>query len=242
MYPLAAQQVRKTRKDYGTKRGRHYTSSSSAFVQPSSSHLNDDDDDDDDDGNDEGTSRASTPSPTRFVNSLSNDIPPVFSNPPNIDPNMEPFYTHQTKILNHQVQLRDEQRGGLRTIGKGIKNMFYLVTKLGDGAACGDVMECTLPIQGMGSIISMVSISPEGFMPSILLLVVVIVTVVIVVVILVVVVVAIDGVVIVVMIIGIDVVVMIIGVVVVGGGVSFIKFSLVIIGFLHMIVFCYQIH
>ncbi|GJQ96360.1 hypothetical protein Tco_0007499 [Tanacetum coccineum] len=119
MYPLAAQQEQKTRKDYDTKRGHHSTSSSSAFGQPSSSHLNDDDD-----GNDEGTSRASTPSATRFVNSLSNDIPRVFSNPPNIDPNLEPFYTRQTKILNRQVQLRDEQRGGLRSIGKGIKNLL----------------------------------------------------------------------------------------------------------------------
>ncbi|GJT38140.1 hypothetical protein Tco_0938005 [Tanacetum coccineum] len=105
MYPLTAQQERKTRKDYRTKRGRHFISSSSTFGKPSSSHLNDDDDD----GNDEGTSRASTPSSTRFVNSLSNDIPRVFSNPPNIDPNMEPFYTRQTEILNHQVQLRDDQ-------------------------------------------------------------------------------------------------------------------------------------
>ncbi|GJX41009.1 hypothetical protein Tco_0255999 [Tanacetum coccineum] len=62
---------RKTRKDRGTRRGRHSTSSST-FDQPSSSHLNYDDDDD---GNDEGTSRASTPSPTRFVNSLTNDVP-----------------------------------------------------------------------------------------------------------------------------------------------------------------------
>ncbi|GJY56347.1 hypothetical protein Tco_0455462 [Tanacetum coccineum] len=55
--------------------------------------------------------------------------------------------------------------------------------------------ECTLPTQGMRYIISTVSISPEGFLPSILLLVVIIVTVVIVVVtvILVVVVVAIVG-------------------------------------------------
>nr|GEV17716.1 retrovirus-related Pol polyprotein from transposon TNT 1-94 [Tanacetum cinerariifolium] len=65
MYPLIAQQERKTRKDYGTKRGHHSTYSSFAFSQPSSSHLNDDDD-----GNDEGNSRASTPSPTHFVNSL----------------------------------------------------------------------------------------------------------------------------------------------------------------------------
>ncbi|GKC62856.1 ribonuclease H-like domain-containing protein, partial [Tanacetum coccineum] len=52
MYPLTAQQERKTRKDYGTKRGYHSTSSSSAFSQPSSSYLNNDDND----GNDEGTS------------------------------------------------------------------------------------------------------------------------------------------------------------------------------------------
>ncbi|GKB44363.1 hypothetical protein Tco_0889305 [Tanacetum coccineum] len=80
MYPLTAQQERKTRKDYGTKRGRHSTSSST-FDQPSSSHLNDDDDD-------EGTSRASTPSPSRFVNSLTNDVPRVFENPPNVDPDI----------------------------------------------------------------------------------------------------------------------------------------------------------
>ncbi|GJR28121.1 hypothetical protein Tco_1104353 [Tanacetum coccineum] len=88
MNPLTAHQEQKTRKDRGTIRGRHSTSSSSAFDQPSSSHLNDDDD-----GDGEGTSRASTPSPIRFVNSLTNDIPQVFQNPPNIDPHMEPFYT-----------------------------------------------------------------------------------------------------------------------------------------------------
>ncbi|GJV58203.1 hypothetical protein Tco_1459208 [Tanacetum coccineum] len=102
MNPLTAQQERKTRKDHGTRRGRHSTSSFSAFDQPSPSHLNDDDDDDE---NVEGTSCASTPSPTRFVNSLTNDVPQVFQNPPNIDPDMEPFNTLQTKIINRQVQL-----------------------------------------------------------------------------------------------------------------------------------------
>ncbi|GKB88877.1 hypothetical protein Tco_0961149, partial [Tanacetum coccineum] len=120
IYPLAAQQERKSRKDHGMRKGRSSTSSSYTFSQPSSSHLNDDDND----GNDEGTSRASTPSPTRFVNQLTNEVPRVFSNPPNIDPDMEPFYTRQTKILNRQVQLRDEQRGGIMLIGKGIKNLL----------------------------------------------------------------------------------------------------------------------
>ncbi|GKA50795.1 hypothetical protein Tco_0743868 [Tanacetum coccineum] len=71
MNPLAAQLERKPRKDRGTRRGRHSTSSSSSFDQPSSSHINDDDDDD---GNDEGTSRTSTPSPIRYVNSLTNQV------------------------------------------------------------------------------------------------------------------------------------------------------------------------
>ncbi|GKB35243.1 hypothetical protein Tco_0880185 [Tanacetum coccineum] len=96
MNPLTAQQERKTRKDHGTRRGRHSTYSSSTFDQPSSSHLNDNDD-----GNDEGTSRASTPSPIRYVNSLTNEVPQVFQNPPNINLDMEPFYTRQTEIINH---------------------------------------------------------------------------------------------------------------------------------------------
>ncbi|GJT72523.1 hypothetical protein Tco_1031809 [Tanacetum coccineum] len=125
MNPFTAQQERKTRKDYGTRRGRHSTSSSSIFDQPSSSHLNDDNVD----GNDEGTSRASTPSPTRFVNSLTNEVPQVFQNPPNIDLDMEPFYTRQTEIINRQVQLRDEHRGGLRSIGKGLRNLWRNIKK-----------------------------------------------------------------------------------------------------------------
>ncbi|GKD36762.1 hypothetical protein Tco_1256969 [Tanacetum coccineum] len=86
------------------RRGRSSTSTSSAFGQPSSSHLNDDDDDDD--GNDKGNLRASTPSPTRFINSLSNDIPQIFSNPPNVDPNMEEFYTHAPQIPLNPIPLQ----------------------------------------------------------------------------------------------------------------------------------------
>ncbi|GKA42371.1 hypothetical protein Tco_0735031 [Tanacetum coccineum] len=125
MTPFAAQLERKPRSDHGTRRGRHSTSSSSAFDQPSSSHLNDDDDD----GNDEGTSRASTPSPIRYVNSLTNQVPQVFQNPPNIDPHLEPFYTRQTEIINRQVQLRDEQRGGVRSIGKSLRRLWRNMKK-----------------------------------------------------------------------------------------------------------------
>ncbi|GJR16094.1 hypothetical protein Tco_0798746 [Tanacetum coccineum] len=68
MTPLAAQLEQKLRRDHGMKRGRHSTSSSFTFDKPSLSHRNDDDED----GNDEGTSRASTHSPIRYVNSLTN--------------------------------------------------------------------------------------------------------------------------------------------------------------------------
>ncbi|GJV54835.1 ribonuclease H-like domain-containing protein [Tanacetum coccineum] len=46
MNPLTAQHERMTRRDCSMRRGRHSTSSTSAFDQPSLSHLNDDDDDD----------------------------------------------------------------------------------------------------------------------------------------------------------------------------------------------------
>ncbi|GJR90590.1 retrovirus-related pol polyprotein from transposon TNT 1-94 [Tanacetum coccineum] len=124
MNPLTAHQERKTRKDHGTRRGRYSTSSSSAFDQPSTSYLINDYD-----MNGEGSSRTSTPSPILFVNSLTNDVPQVFQKPPNIDPHMEPFYTCQTEIINRQVQVRDKHRGGLRSIGKGLRNLWKNMNK-----------------------------------------------------------------------------------------------------------------
>ncbi|GJV79242.1 hypothetical protein Tco_1515112 [Tanacetum coccineum] len=125
MTPIVVQLKQKPRRDRGTRRGRQSTSSSSAFDQPSSSHLNDDDDD----GNDEGTSRASTPSSICYVNSLTNQVPQVFQNPPNIDSHLEPFYTRQTEIINHQVQLRDKHRGGVRSIGKSLRKLWRNIRK-----------------------------------------------------------------------------------------------------------------
>nr|GEX20590.1 hypothetical protein [Tanacetum cinerariifolium] len=81
--------------------------------------------------------------------------------------------------------------------------MAYFVEILTPDSAWSCMIQCNFPIEGIRSIISMVSISLEGFLPPILLLVVIIVAVVIVAVILVVVVIdAIVGVVIVVASIG----------------------------------------
>nr|GEU84512.1 UBN2 domain-containing protein [Tanacetum cinerariifolium] len=65
----------------------------------------------------------------RYVNSLTNEVPQVFQNPINIDPHLEPFYTRQTKIINRQVQIRDERRGGLRSIRKGLRNLWRNIKK-----------------------------------------------------------------------------------------------------------------
>nr|GEW05030.1 hypothetical protein [Tanacetum cinerariifolium] len=96
---------------------------------------------------------------------------------------------------SQESSIGDTEDGG-KAVGRAI-----IVSSRGIDSVRSCVIQCTLPTQGMGSIISMVSISLEGFLPSIWLLRVVIVTLVIVAVILVVVVVAVDGVVIVVMII-----------------------------------------
>ncbi|GJW39266.1 hypothetical protein Tco_0065111 [Tanacetum coccineum] len=115
----------KPRRDRGTRRGCHSTSLSSTFDQPSSSYLNDDNDD----VNDEGTSCTSTPSPIRYVNSLTDQVPQAFQNPPNIDSHLEPFYTRQTEIINRQVQLRDEHRAELRSIEKSIRRLWRNMKK-----------------------------------------------------------------------------------------------------------------
>nr|GFB35998.1 ribosomal protein L7Ae/L30e/S12e/Gadd45 [Tanacetum cinerariifolium] len=64
MRPLALRQTRRPRSDHG--KARRSISSSSSHHQGTLSHQYDDDDDDDD----VKTSRASTPSPTTYFNSL----------------------------------------------------------------------------------------------------------------------------------------------------------------------------
>nr|GEZ40205.1 hypothetical protein [Tanacetum cinerariifolium] len=66
------------RKDHGTRRGRHSTSSST-FNEPSSSHLNDDNDD----GNNKGTSCVSTPSPIHITTTPSPTTTSSSLTPPN---------------------------------------------------------------------------------------------------------------------------------------------------------------
>ncbi|GJW35905.1 hypothetical protein Tco_0058825 [Tanacetum coccineum] len=102
---LNSQQDERLERIVGTRRGRYSTSSSFAFGQPLSSHLNDDDDD----GNGEGTSCGSTSSPIRYVNSLTNQVPQDFQNPPNIDPHLEPFYTRSAENQKPHPPIKPHQ-------------------------------------------------------------------------------------------------------------------------------------
>ncbi|GJR71027.1 hypothetical protein Tco_0017092 [Tanacetum coccineum] len=98
MCPLAPHYERKTRADHGMKRCRqsNSASSSSVFIYTSPSHHLDDNDDE----NEKDTSRASTSSPSQFVNSLSNVVPQVFETPPHEN---QTKHTYQTQIINPKV-------------------------------------------------------------------------------------------------------------------------------------------
>ncbi|GJU87819.1 ribosomal protein L7Ae/L30e/S12e/Gadd45 [Tanacetum coccineum] len=106
MRPLALKQTRRPRSDRG--KARHSVSSSSSHHQGTSSHQHDDDDDD------VKTSRASTPSPTTYLNSLN----PILDAFPSL-------YTRGVRG-NPQIDLQDQ-----RVIDSGCSrhmtgNMSYL--------------------------------------------------------------------------------------------------------------------
>ncbi|GJS57658.1 hypothetical protein Tco_0652442 [Tanacetum coccineum] len=109
MHPLAPQYERKTRSDHGTKRccDSNPSSSSTALKHSSSSHHIDENVDE----NDEESSHSSTSTLHQCISSLSNVVPKVFENLPH---ESQPLNTYQTKIINHQIQHRDEHRKGLR--------------------------------------------------------------------------------------------------------------------------------
>nr|GEV55791.1 pentatricopeptide repeat-containing protein [Tanacetum cinerariifolium] len=112
MNPLAAQLEQKTRKDHGTRRGHHFTSSST-FNQPSLSHHNDDDD-----GNDEGTSRASTPSLIRSITTWDSLIQFEMMKY-SFNDNKEYISIKEFEYLNHLKDSLNAYRELLRLINEG---------------------------------------------------------------------------------------------------------------------------
>ncbi|GJS86306.1 hypothetical protein Tco_0752847 [Tanacetum coccineum] len=106
MRPLALRQTRRPRSDRG--KARHSVSSSSSHHQGTSSHQHDDDDDVE-------TSRASTPSPTTYLNSLDSLNYQNYQIPSSFEQTDETLFTRQTTLLN---QYQNYQiRSSLNIIG-----------------------------------------------------------------------------------------------------------------------------
>ncbi|GJS17623.1 zf-CCHC domain-containing protein [Tanacetum coccineum] len=116
MRPLALKQTRRPRSDRG--KARHSVSSSSSHHQGTSSHQHDDDDDNVE------TSRASTPSPTTYLNSLDPLNYQNYQMPSASERTDETLFERQTALLNQTQQMHKEMRGGFKSFGKALKGVF----------------------------------------------------------------------------------------------------------------------
>ncbi|GJW76845.1 hypothetical protein Tco_0138527 [Tanacetum coccineum] len=95
-------------------------SSSSSHHQGTSSHQHNNDDDDDD----VQTSRASTSSPTSYINSLDPLNYQNYQMPSAFEQTDETLFERQTALLNQTQQMHKEMRGGFKSFGKALKGVF----------------------------------------------------------------------------------------------------------------------
>ncbi|GJU37042.1 hypothetical protein Tco_1185396 [Tanacetum coccineum] len=114
---LALKQTQKPRSDRGMQKARHSISSSSAHHFGSSSHH-------ENNGEDEGTSCASTPLPTSFLNSLSLLTHQTYNIPTSSQQSDDLLFERQTSLLNRQQQMHEEIRGGFKSFGKSLRGVF----------------------------------------------------------------------------------------------------------------------
>ncbi|GJU56186.1 hypothetical protein Tco_1229900 [Tanacetum coccineum] len=117
MRPLAIKQTCKTQSDRGMPKARHSVSSSSTHHFGSSSHHGDDDEVD-------GASRASTPSPTTFLHSLSPLTHQTYNMPTSSQQTDQLLFERQTTLLNQTHQIHKEVRGGFKSFRKALKGVF----------------------------------------------------------------------------------------------------------------------
>ncbi|GJR93996.1 hypothetical protein Tco_0266170 [Tanacetum coccineum] len=97
---------------------RHSVSSSSPHHQGTSSHQYDDDDDN------VKTARASTLSPTTYLNSLNPLEYQNYQMPSASEQTDETLFEQQTTLLNQTQQMHKEMRGGFKSFGKALKRVF----------------------------------------------------------------------------------------------------------------------
>ncbi|GKA47887.1 hypothetical protein Tco_0740845 [Tanacetum coccineum] len=114
--PLALRQTRRPRSDRG--KARHSVSSTSAYHNLGSSSRQRDDDEDD------GASRASTPSLTTYLNSLKPLDYQPYDVPTSSEQNDDLLFERQTKLLNQSQGIHKEVRGGFKSFGKALRGVF----------------------------------------------------------------------------------------------------------------------
>ncbi|GKB60525.1 hypothetical protein Tco_0916711, partial [Tanacetum coccineum] len=112
MRPLALKQTRKPQSDRG--KAHHSVSSTSAYYNYGSSSYQGDDDEDD------GASRASTPSLTTYLNSLEPLNYQRYDIPTSSQQNDDLLFERQTDLLNQTQQIHKEHRGGFKSFSKAL--------------------------------------------------------------------------------------------------------------------------
>ncbi|GJU91741.1 zf-CCHC domain-containing protein [Tanacetum coccineum] len=77
-----------------------------------------------DDEEDDGASRASTPSPTTYLNSLKPLDYQQYEVPTSSEQNDDLLFERQTDLLNQTQQMHKELRGGFKSFGKALRGVF----------------------------------------------------------------------------------------------------------------------
>ena len=77
-----------------------------------------------DDEEEEDISHVSTPSPTTFVEDLSDIDDIEYQIPLPHERTDELLFTRQTSIINQQQQMHEEMRGGFKSVGKMFRKML----------------------------------------------------------------------------------------------------------------------
>nr|GEU47518.1 hypothetical protein [Tanacetum cinerariifolium] len=99
-------------------KARHSVSSTSAHHNCGSSSRQEDDDEDD------AVSRASTPSPTAYLNSLNPLNDQQYEIPSPSEQSDDLLFERQTELLNHSKEIHKEVIGGFKSFEKALRGVF----------------------------------------------------------------------------------------------------------------------
>ncbi|GJW27023.1 hypothetical protein Tco_0663433 [Tanacetum coccineum] len=116
MRPLALKQTRRPQSDHGKER-----TFVLILIFPYHGTLISFNHDDDDDVE---TSRASTPSPTTYLNSLNPLNYQNYKMPSASEQTDETLFERQSTLLNQTQEMHKEMRGGFKSFGKALKGVF----------------------------------------------------------------------------------------------------------------------